>query len=371
MNDTARTPLPVIVTLSPTPDLRVDTVFTPNTLFSGSTISLTYKVKNYGVLTPSGSTWTDKVYISKPHLQYQFGDTRQITPSKRKLLSQSCGCFFPKYTQLLGDSSYTRNIQVVVPNFIFGSYFIYVFTNVTNTLYEGALANNNTNLSLVQVFLTPTPHLTVNLLTVPVTSASTTQPIGVNWNISNTGFNDNIEKNKGHYIVPFSSCSIPSNGTPGILFRDSLGFGSSYWVDRTYLSTDSTGLNTNTAILVNETSQGIFNSGLSAGDNLFLFDCKILGTNPGQFNVNTFNVVRSGSNHPQSTSRFLLICNPVIILCMYWPMPQKLFMNTPAHQKRKGVFCPSASKGLMQPFHLSRSPLTEPADSPLLLSTAF
>ena len=301
VNDTARTPLPVIVTLSPTPDLRVDTVFTPNTLFSGSTISLTYKVKNYGVLTPSGSTWTDKVYISQsPIFNINSAIPVKLPRPNGSYYPNPVDAFFLNNTQLLGDSSYTRNIQVVVPNFIFGSYFIYVFTNVTNTLYEGALANNNTNRSLVQVFLTPTPHLTVNLLTVPVTSASTTQPIGVNWNISNTGFNDNIEKNKGHYIVPFSSCSIPSNGTPGILFRDSLGFGSSYWVDRTYLSTDSTGLNTNTAILVNETSQGIFNSGLSAGDNLFLFDCKILGTNPGQFNVNTFNVVRSGSNHPQS-----------------------------------------------------------------------
>ena len=68
VNDTARAPQPIVVTLSPTPDLRVDTVFTPSTTFSGSTINLTYKVKNYGVLTPAGAVWTDKVYISQSPL---------------------------------------------------------------------------------------------------------------------------------------------------------------------------------------------------------------------------------------------------------------------------------------------------------------
>lgn len=321
-NDTARAPQPIAVTLSPTPDLRVDTVFTPATTFSGSTINLTYKVKNYGVLTPAGASWSDKVYISQsPIFNISTAVQLKIPKANGTYYANAQDAIFGNNTQLQADSFYTRNVQVVIPNYIFGTYFIYVFTNATNTLYEGALSNNNTNRSQVQVFLTPTPHLTVSSLTVPVTTASTTQPIGVNWNILNTGFNDNIEKNKGHYFVQSGTCLIPpppcplgpgtcvpGPSTPGIAFTDSVSFGSSYWLDRVYLSTDSTGLNINTAILVNQTTQGILNSGLNVPDNYTNSNaagCKPIGTNGSGFNLNTDNVIKPSSNHPK-TGNFIV-----------------------------------------------------------------
>src|SRR5690606_30457523 len=121
-------------------------------------------------------------------------------------LPKSNGSYYPNAvdanqfinTQLLPDSSYTRSVEVVIPNFIFGTWFIYVKANATvsgaNMLYEGAFSNNNVNRSQVEVFLTPTPKLAVNTLSVPITTASTTQPVGVNWIIKNEGFTDNIEK---------------------------------------------------------------------------------------------------------------------------------------------------------------------------------
>ena len=172
--------------------------------------------------------------------------------------------------------------------------------NAGDTLYEGALNNNNINRSQVQVFLTPTPHLTVSSLTVPVTTASTTQPIGVNWNINNTGFNDNIEKNKGHYFVTHGNCTIPGTATQGISVTDSTGFGSSYWVDRVYLSTDGSSLNLNNATLVNESSQGQFNSGMNMPEDPIIYPCQPLGTNISQFNLNVSNTIKTNSNHPNS-----------------------------------------------------------------------
>ncbi|MBK8710653.1 MAG: hypothetical protein IPL97_02035 [Niastella sp.] len=202
--------------------------------------------------------------------------------------------------------------------------FIYVVTNADNNLYEGALSNNNANRSQLQIFLTPTPHLTVSSLTVPVTTASTTQPIGVNWNISNTGFNDNIEKNKGHYFVyntpcmiyPVCNCPSGSNcfcppAYPGISFRDSISFGSSYWIDKVYLSTDGAGLNVNTAILVSQTQQGILNSGLNVPDNYsnpLALECKNIGTDGSVYSVNTENVIKPSSNHPK-TGNFIIPSN--------------------------------------------------------------
>lgn len=292
INDTARAPQAIAVSLSPTPDLRVDTVFTPSSVFSGSTIDITYKVRNYGVMTPSGSVWTDKLYIS----QSPIFNINNATPLK---LPRINGTYYPNAenanitnnTQLLADSSYTRTVQAVIPNFISGQWFIYVHTNATTSLYEGALANNNINNKLLQVFLTPTPLLTINSLSVPLTIASTTQPIGINWNIFNTGFNDNLEKNKGHHYRHTGFCQ--SNL---LQLTDSAGFGSSYWVDRVYLSTDSTGINGN-AILIGEKTQGVINSGIHA-DNAPSYKCVQPGTNPASENINTFNVIRPGSNHP-------------------------------------------------------------------------
>ncbi len=306
VNDTARAPQAITVTLSPTPDLRVDTVFTPNTTFSGSTINVTYKVKNYGVLTPSGASWTDKIYIS----QSPVFNTSTAIPVK---LPKANGTYYAdaenaasfNSTQLAADSAYTKSIQVVIPNFIFGPYFIYVFTNTTGSLYEGALANNNINNNQLQVFLTPTPHLTVSSLSLPLSVASTTQTVGVNWNINNSGFNDNIEKNKGHYFVSDGSCTLPGSGGTGLAIRDSVGFGSSYWVDRVYLSTDAGGLDVANAIQVSETVHGVPGSGINAESGPFPPACQQQGTDPSQFNVNTQGTILPGANYP-ATNGFVI-----------------------------------------------------------------
>lgn len=298
LNDTARAPQPVNVTLSPTPDLRVDTVFTPASVFSGSTINVTYKVKNYGVLTPTGSLWTDKLYISQsPIFNINNAILLKLPKTNGTYYPNATDATFSTNTQLLADSSYTKSVQVVIPNFISGQWFIYVHTNSTASLYEGALANNNLNNKQIQVFLTPTPQLTINSLTVPVTTAGTTQPVGVNWNILNTGFNDNLEKNKGHYYIPSSgSCNLPGGAGTGIQLSDSIGFGSSYWIDKIYLSTDPTGI-TGNAVLVGEKVHGILNSGINP-DMAPTIKCVTTGTDPSTENINTSNVIRPGTSHP-------------------------------------------------------------------------
>lgn len=266
LNDTARAPDPINVILSPTPDLRVDSVFSPTTTFSGSTINVTYKVKNHGVLTPVGSKWVDSIFIS----QSPLFERSQCIPLK---LPKANGSYYPNAvnanqfinTQLQPDSSYTRNVEVVIPNFIFGTWFIYVKTNAAvsgeSILYEGALVNNNVNRSQVEIFLTPTPKLTVNTLSVPITTASTTQPIGVNWIIKNEGFTDNIEKAKGHHLYGLAGhcpCTAPPGqnciGSP--IYHDHLILGSSYWLDRIYLSKNGDGLDISEALMVKEIKHG-------------------------------------------------------------------------------------------------------------------
>ena len=305
-NDTARAPSPINITEPPLPDLRVDSIFIPASIFSGSTMNITYKVKNYGVVTPAGGQWVDSFFIS----QNPLFDRNQCIPLNAP---KQNGSYYPgafgastfNNTQLNTDSSVTRLQQVVIPNFIFGTWFIYVKTNAATYqggyIYEGSFNNNNINQALLQVYLTPTPKLTVNTVSVPVTTASTTQPIGVNWVIKNEGFRDNIEKNRGHYITT-STCPVACDpprvncvATTTSVIKDSVVFGGSYWIDRVYLSTDSGGLNIANARLVKEVSHGTLNSGLYPdpnGLNQSYVSCPALAT--GHVNVN--NEIKPGSN---------------------------------------------------------------------------
>ncbi len=305
-NDTARKETPMEITLAPTPDLRVDSVFTPGSTFSGSAVNLTYKVKNYGVLTPPGGSWIDSVFISQSPL---FDRTNAIPLTMPK----ANGSYYPNApnagylnnSQLQPDSFYTRSTSVIIPNFIFGTWFVYVKTNAkesgTNTIYEGALSDNNLGQAQLQVYLTPTPKLTVQSLSVPVTTASTTQPIGVNWNIKNEGFTDNIEKNKGHYFKRNGLCPTPPPCPPNSIclnqwYIDSLTQGSSYWIDRIYLSTDAGGLNVNNAILISEQKHGLqYQAGLLYADNM-----TVCGDNNIPPPVNVAHAIYPNSNFPKT-----------------------------------------------------------------------
>lgn len=311
LNDTARAPHQIVITQAPTPDLRVDSVFVPTSTFSGSTINLTYKVKNYGVVTPAGQNWTDSVFIS----QSPLFDRNQCIPINVPKYNDS---YYPNARkasiynseQLNANATITKNLEVVIPNYIFGTWFIYVKTNANTAnggfVYEGALNGNNLGQAQMEIYLTPTPRLTVQNLTVPVTSASTTQPIGVNWSIKNEGFRDNIERNRGHYLT-MSTCHVscgPSAPAGSVciapsVIKDSIVFGGSYWIDRVYLSTDATGLNVNNAILVKETKHGTLNSGVyidpSNPPGSFVSCPAIAGGN-----INVTNVIHSGSEFPKS-----------------------------------------------------------------------
>jgi hypothetical protein len=290
-NDTLKAAHPLQVTPSPTPDLRVENVVVPSTTFSGSTISVNYRVKNYGVIVPLPAKWTDKIYISPSPL---FNSNNAILLKQPK----ANGTYYPNaedasfdtIKQLEKDAFIDIQCNVVIPNFIQGTWFIHVQTNATQSIYEGPLANNNINNTTIQILLTPTPGFIVNNLNVPFSSASTTQPLSISYNIINSGFFDNRQRNKGHYYVPVTCAG--GNG-----FRDSLGHGGSTWQDFVYLSSNPNGLNPADAILLASPTHGTADNSTGA---LRPDLCPATGITPT--NLNTINVVRPGSNHPQSVN---------------------------------------------------------------------
>ena len=260
-----------------------------------------------------------KRFPALPPLQLLLSDsitkfTTADLPKKRPVLimffSPDCEHCQHETEQLVARKDEFKNIQVVIPNFKFGTWFIYVKTNAregaANSVYEGPLNNNNLNRCQLEIYLTPTPKLTVTNLSLPVTAASTSQTVGVNWKIKNEGFWDNIEKNRGHYItngICAVSCgpSAPANAvcTAPSVTKDSIVFGGSYWIDRVYLSTDPNGLNIANAVMVKETKHGVENSGFYPDPQYPRTDfvsCPALVV--GNLNVN--NVIKPESEFPKA-----------------------------------------------------------------------
>lgn len=322
-NDTARSVNAVVVLPTPTPDLRVDTVLVPATTFSGSIINVTYKVTNYGVLTPVGEYWTDKIYISKsPLFNKEVATLLKLPNYGNKMHYPADDATITNGAQLQEDSSVTRSVQVRIPDFLSGTWFIHVVANEDQLLYESALANNNDNNSVLQVILTPTPQFSLSEINVPLTTLSNTQTIGLNWNVHNLGFFDKIEEDKGFYRITTwdiycgSTKELAGTGRglhtaqrdgghdsgqiPGE--RDSLSWGSSYWVDKVYLSTDPSGLNTANAIYLGKAVKGFEDLGWRVPNTIIQGRSHCLELNyhgyvPG---ITTDNVLRPGSNHANS-----------------------------------------------------------------------
>lgn len=327
-NDTARASNAINISLSPAPDLRVDSVITASPVFSGSTLSVRYKVKNYGanIGTTAPNTWYDKVYISKspffntataqllkqpkPNGTYYstIGSLAggNATPANDYYQNNAPDASWQKTGPLENDSTYTRDVQVVLPNFISGEHYIFVVTDADKNIYEGPAEQNNTASYLTSVILTPTPQLIVSDLQVPFTTVSTTQNFGVNWSVTNTGSFDNLQRNAGHYLVLSNQvCQVTAGVTTGVLAKDSITFGNSYWIDRIYLSTDPGGLNISNSRLLHTFFNGsrhFYNLDL-----LSVFDPEIPGSfynciNPGispqQYNKNVGHVLNPGAVFP-------------------------------------------------------------------------
>lgn len=321
-NDTARAAYPIHITLSPTPDLRVDTVQAPATVFSGSTVNVSYKVTNYGAL--ASGTWNDKIYVSKSPL---FDKNNAILLKFPKAngsyyphtnLPNNGDAFVKINENIETDDFYTRNVEVIIPNFISGTWFVHVVANEDKKLYEGALAENNENNRPIQIMLTPTPQFSVGTINTSATLVTPSQQVTVNWAVTNVGFYDNWEKNKAVYRQTLGFCEGVVSGTPGgrsgssggktvevkapdFKVKHTVSYGSSYWIDKVYLSTDPSGLNISNATYLGIAKHGIEGVGVLPENDppVLLDDTTFCTTNNGNYPYGQ-HVLNPGSVHPAS-----------------------------------------------------------------------
>ncbi len=186
---------PILMHLSPEPDLAVTSLNVPTTVFAGDSINVSFVVKNIGsAATSSESGWSDLIVISQ--------DTSTVAAD---VLSGQVLASIDQGGVLSPDSSYHVSKSVVIPHDVYGKWYIFAFTDANNNIFENYLEANNVRRSdSVNVISVP-PDIMVSSITVP-SSAGSGSSIPIQWSVRNQG--------------------------PGITVE-------TFWQDRVYLSPDS------------------------------------------------------------------------------------------------------------------------------------
>ncbi len=186
------------------PDLRVQSVGVPFAAFGGSTIPITYTVKNEGPLTASGKripgcpqrAWRDRFFISNQPV-FDIATAYELPVKEIRFLKPgSVNCFadsIPYVDYLLPDSSYTVQHQVLIPYNFFGKQYIHVYTNGYNDAYEGPFSTNNIRTS-DSINITPTPPADLVVTNIQnLTGVQSGQLVNVSYTVTNQGANPPLE----------------------------------------------------------------------------------------------------------------------------------------------------------------------------------
>lgn len=158
-NNTASSFNPINVFLTPPPDLQVSSITVNDSALSGTQLTIDWASENFGAANPIAS-WRDQVYLCS-------------TPSYN---ADSVIASGTRYTYNpanygggnVGISSGIFHLQI--PNGISGHYYVYVYTDNANNVFEFPFETNNMSRSDTSVYISlkPYPDLSVLSMTLPL-----------------------------------------------------------------------------------------------------------------------------------------------------------------------------------------------------------
>ncbi|MFZ4411773.1 MAG: CARDB domain-containing protein [Bacteroidales bacterium] len=154
------------------PDLIVSDLTYPTSFNSGQTAFLEWKVKNIGLGQIANKKWTDKIYLSKASAFYADSVIE-------------IGALTYIQDNLNTNDSIQKSLNINIPNILSGNYFVYIYTDAKDTVYEGSNENNNTLRSQTAV-----PVLNPNLIVTKVSyiaAINSGQAMNVEWTTQNIG----------------------------------------------------------------------------------------------------------------------------------------------------------------------------------------
>lgn len=156
------------------PDLIVSSVNGPSTGMSGQTITLDWVVKNNGITNLASGTWTDRVLYSKSQEYY---------PDSVIMVAN-----IPNAGPLAAGDSIPMSETVQLPNGVTGTFYMAVYTDFNNTIFENNSENNNVTVSFTPIVVSegPWPDLQVTGI-VHADSSSAGLNIPFAFTVSNMG----------------------------------------------------------------------------------------------------------------------------------------------------------------------------------------
>jgi len=215
-NNMGRNISAIHVDLPPLPDLQVTSIIAPNNAFSGQDINIFWTVQNHGTASTDVDEWHDAIFLTQ--------DSVLNIANATQLLS------LPHKGILEANNSYSRATTVTLPHKIFGSYYLFVITDIIDNVYEHAWENNNTLRSdPLIITLSPPPDLVVTNIINP-DKASVNETITIEWNVKNqgpgapfeTGWYDCVYLSQDSTYNPDSVIKLKSFYRQGPLEPDSL-----------------------------------------------------------------------------------------------------------------------------------------------------
>jgi VCBS repeat-containing protein len=168
---------PVVIVLTPSPDLQVSSVQAPESGYSGETVTITWTVSNAGPGVAEGA-WRDTVILSEDADLATSVDNRLLTGFVH---SEAAG------NSLAAGGSYSRTESVQLPVGVVGNYFVFVVVDYETSVYEGTNEGNNAGHDATAIRIAaPSSDLRVVAAQVPMQGRSG-QEISVGWTVENIG----------------------------------------------------------------------------------------------------------------------------------------------------------------------------------------
>ncbi len=152
-------------------DLVVSVVSPTDSLWSGTTMPLRWMVTNQGNADVTNQTVTDRIYLSQSAASYN--------------LSDSVGRYSTYRNLAMGETD-TIDGYFTVPNGLSGNYYLHLVTNATGTVCESESANNASHTTVLPVYLSPWPDLTVSNVIAP-DEVNIGEAITIQYKLSNIG----------------------------------------------------------------------------------------------------------------------------------------------------------------------------------------
>jgi hypothetical protein len=211
----------VAVAQAPLPDLVVTSITPPPSgALSGTSVPVTFTVKNQGTAPTEVPVWNDWVALSQdPTIgQSYVGDPCPVCDGgDRNLNNQPVILGFQNPSFLDVGQSYTQAVDLPLPLSAQGTWYVYVIPDGTGFHHPFAMteASRTDKLALNSGFtvnLSPTPDLAVTAVQAPAQSFSG-QPLTLSWTVANQGTGPTAVSDWTDAVYMSSKATLDSSAT--------------------------------------------------------------------------------------------------------------------------------------------------------------